>query len=82
MEIASKSACWWFRRPFHPNPLLEPGKYQHYQKYVVLHQGATFGVIPKLHVEGTPDLGFGANRIKVGLLVLSQAIPPESTDGT
>ena len=27
-------------------------------------------------------LGFGANRIKVGPLVLSQAIPPESTDGT
>ena len=39
-------------------------------------------VLPRLQVEGSPALWFGANLIKVGLLVLSQAIPPESTDGS
>ena len=29
VQIASKSICWYFRRPFHPNQLVEPGKYQH-----------------------------------------------------
>ena len=48
----------------------------------VLGQGATFGVVPKLQVEVSRDLGFSRNRIKVGLLVLSQAISPESTDRT
>ena len=39
-------------------------------------------VLPRLQVEGSSALWFGANRIKVGLLVLTQAIPPESTNGT
>ena len=39
-------------------------------------------VLPRLEVEGSPALGFGANRIKVGLLVLWQAVRPESTVGT
>ena len=82
VPTASKSVCWCFRRPFHPNPLLEPGKYQHQQKCLVLLPGATFGVFPRLQVEGCPALGFSANRIKVGPLVLSQAVPPESTVGT
>ena len=139
--IVSKSVCYCFRRPFHPNPLLEPGKYQHLQKYVVLLPGATFGGFPviasrghscawvwckshqslsvgpiaghstrinwwnlenasisksaswrsleqllavfhRLQVEGSPALGFDGNRITVVLLVLSQAIPSESTVGT
>ena len=29
VQIVSKSVCWYFRRPFHPNQLMEPGKYQH-----------------------------------------------------
>ena len=52
------------------------------KKCRVLGQGATFGVVPKLQVEVSRDLGFSRNRIKVGLLVLSQAISPESTDRT
>ena len=52
------------------------------KKCPVLGQGATFGVVPKLQVEVSRDLGFSRNRIKVGLLVLSQAISPESTDRT
>ena len=43
VPITSKSGCWCFRRPFHPNQLLEPGKYQRQQKCLVLHPGATFG---------------------------------------
>ena len=75
VPIASKSACWCFRRPLHPNPRWNLENTSLSKSALCCSLEHLLAVFPRL-------LGFGANRIKVGPLVLSQAIPPESTGGT